>query len=171
MSCSLLNWNKKRVKMSKRRGYKINISESSSIIIPLIMGHLEHRLAKRGLFFQTTALQTRYCLLRGPKEHIIKPLLPSLLTYSIISECAVVKENLPCYPHRSGFSNWRNHQTGHWDPVWLGEALQTPHSLSLPPGSGTNLIGHALSHICKWVGHCACKGQTHGRGSSCFVHI
>ena len=28
-----------------------------------------------------------------------------LLTYSIISKCAVVKENLPCYPHRSGFSN------------------------------------------------------------------
>ena len=56
-------------------------------------------------------------------------------------------------------------------PSVTWEALQTPHSLWLPPGSGTNLIGHALSHICKWVGHCACKGQTHGRGSSCFVHI
>lgn len=53
--------------MSKRRGYNINISESSSIIIPLTMGHLEHHLAEHGLFFQTTSLQTKILLVARPQ--------------------------------------------------------------------------------------------------------
>ena len=94
----IIELTQKNTKMSKRRGYKINVSGRSNIVFPLQWIIFGHCLGEHGPFSRPQLYKPRNYLLQGTKGRVIRLLLPSLLSCSVISERTAVKESLLYYP-------------------------------------------------------------------------
>lgn len=129
----IIELTQKNTKMSKRRGYKINVSGRSNIVFPLQWIISGHCLGKRGPFSRPHLYKPRCYLLQGTKGHVIKLLLPSLLSCSLISECTAVKDHLLYYPWLSRASP--NEGTTKLVIGIQRELGKLPRSLPMPPFS------------------------------------
>lgn len=129
-------------KWIKSQWIKENLKHTNKILLRIVWVHMA--------FSRPQHDKARYCLLQNIKEHGIRPLLPSLLS---CSECTVWWRTYCPTPECPGASKWKNGQSGHRDPMWVGKLPRLcPPLSSLPQGAVLiRLVTHWVMSMSGWV--------------------